>query len=334
MHRLALAVCAAAFAAASNAAAAAQSPRSSLAAPAFELTLRAAASTRGVDVTIADLCDVSPVGPEAAVIGQVRFGPAPVPGFTRTVSRTEVLQSLAAAGFNASAFALRGATESLVQTVVVEVPGQDVLDAATAVLRALLAAEGGDVEIEPPARLRLLQAPPGRQSQELRARVRGDQTGPTSAVVDVAIVVDGEDYKTLQLNFKLTRYHQVLKTIGTLRAGTPLGPENLQLVREPLALHTGLYLDSFAQVSGQIAKRNLQPSQRLSLGDVTPPAVVHRGEIVTVVMTSGRVKVTCKAMVNHDAAVGERVTVTNTESRAQITGIAAAPGTVVVTTAR
>jgi flagella basal body P-ring formation protein FlgA len=186
------------------------------------------------------------------------------------------------------------------------------------------------VEFEAPTRLRLVQAPPGRRSQELVARVRGNRTGTDTAVVDVDVMVDGASAKRVPVQFKLTRYQQVLKTNGAIRAGTPLGADNLTVVREPVAQVTGLWLNTIEQVQGLNAARNLQANARVTLGDAVPPAVIHRGDIVTVVLTQGRVKVTAKAIANHDAALGARATLTNLNSRSALTGTVAAPGLVIV----
>lgn len=295
-----------------------------------ELRLRPAVAARGLDVTIGELCEVLPAAGEGLAIARLPFGPAPGGGYTRTVLRSEIVQALAAAGRSVAHVRLTGADEVVVQAVLVDVPSTDVVEAATVSLQALLAVEGGDVEVEAPTRLRHVQAPPGRRSLELRGRVRGNRMQPTSAVVDVEVLVDGEVHKRVPVQFELRRFHTVLKTAGSIRAGTPLGADNLVLAREPMAQVTGLWLDAFAQVDGLIAARDLPPNQRLTLGDAAPPALVHRGETVTVVLTRGRVKVTAKAIANHDAPLGGRVTLTNLQSRGQMAGVVQAPGLVVV----
>jgi flagella basal body P-ring formation protein FlgA len=300
--------------------------------PPFTLELRQSVLVRGLAVTIGDLAVVSPPGQDALAVEALRFAPAPVPGYARTVTRSELLQSLVAAGHAAGSFRCTGAVETLVQAVVVEVPAPALIDAAEAVLQALLAEEGGDVEWALAGRLRSVQAAPGRRSQDLKARVRGGATHASSAVVDVEVLVDGEIQKTVPVQFDLVRFQPVLQVTGTVRAGTPLGPENLAVARRKLAQTTGLFLTSFEQVRGQIARRNLQPNQLLTLGDVGAPALIRKGEVVTVVITRGRVKVTTRALANHDAGRGETITVTNAQTRAQITGVAEASGTVVVPT--
>lgn len=296
----------------------------------IDVRIRVGATVRGTEVTIGELCEITPVNRDTLEITKLVFAPAPISGRARTVTRTEIVQSLAAAGHDVGKFTFSGPAEIVVQPVLVEVPATEILDAATAALHALVALEGGDVDIEAPTRMRRVDAPPGRHGRDLLARVRGGRSGPTSAVVDVDVLVDGKLFKRVPVQFKLQRYQMILKTVAPVRKGAPLGPQNLEIVREPLAQATGLYLTRFDDVAGMIAARNLQSNSRLTLGDTAPPAVVRRGEVVTVVLTHGRVKVTAKAIANHDAPMAARITLTNMRSRGTLTGVVAAPGLVVV----
>lgn len=295
-----------------------------------ELRMRTTTSVRGLDVTLADLCDITPLDATGIALGDLRFSQSPVNGHARSVGRTEIVQAIAAAGRDLASVKLTGADEVVVQAIVAEIPAGEFVDVATTALQAVLATEGGDVEFEPPTQLRIVQAPPGRRSQELSARVRGGATGPNSAVVDVDVLVDGASFRKIPVTFKLTRFQNVLRTIAPVRAGTPLGPDNLALVREAMAQANGAFINNMVQVDGMVASRDLTSKQRLMLSDFAPPALIHKGDIVTVVMTNGRVKVTTKAIANHDAALGARITLTNATSRSLITGMVAQAGLVIV----
>lgn len=337
-HHFALVVALAAFAlpAAAQAPAPAAFERDPAAArppvPAFEVELKSSVLARGLEVTLGELVDITPPGTDALAIGRLRFGPSPAPGFPRTVTRTDLMQTLAANGHAVANFRFRGASETLLQTVAVEVSPVALAEAATTVLEALIALDGADVEFEVQSRLRSLQVPPGHRSQELRARVRNGTLQASSAVVDVEVLVDDQPARTVPVQFKLTRFQAVLKVQGSVRQGTRLGPDNVTLGREKVTQTAGLYLVALDQVTDMIARRDLKPGQLLTLNDVAAPAVIRKGEIVTVVITRGRVKVTVRAIANQDAALGERITCVNMQSRSLITGIAAASGTVVVPT--
>ena len=110
----------------------------------------------------------------------------------------------------------------------------------------------------------------------------------------------------------------------------PIGPEYFTLSRERLDQTNGLYLTSMEQVVGKVARRNLQPNQLLMLSDVAEPALIRRGDLVTLIITKGRVKIETQAIANNDAVRGERVNVISTGTRASLTGIAEASGTVVI----
>src|SRR5690606_40828362 len=163
-----------------------------------------------------DLCEITPMNAQTMALAEIRFGPAPQNGYARAVTRTDVIRALAGAGIQLKTVNLTGGQEVSVQSFAIEIPQLDLMDAATASLQAQLTAEGGDVEFEAPLKLRRVTAPPGRVSQDLRARVRNTQTSLSSAVVDVEILVDGELFKKIPVHFKLQRYHRVLKTTGTI----------------------------------------------------------------------------------------------------------------------
>lgn len=295
-----------------------------------ELRIKPAVMVRGMHVQVGDLCEITPLNATTQAISEIRFGPAPRGGFARTVDRTDVVRMLAAAGVPLATVQLSGSPEVVVQGLMVDVPPQQVLDAATVSLQALLETEGGDVEFELPNDLRRLQAPPGRVSQELRARVRDNRTQPTFAIVDVEVLIDGEVFQKLPVRYHLTRYQRVLKTIGPIERETPLGPENVALVREPMAQVGGMILTDMKDIAGMTASRRLTRDRVLMLGDIEPPAVIRAGDVVTVVLTRGRIKITASAIANHDAALGARIHLTNPKSRAQVLGTVYAPGMVVV----
>lgn len=298
--------------------------------PTYELSLHETAQVRGVDVTIGDLVDITPTDTESLLISSLRFASAPTPGHLRTVSRAELLQSLVGSGYAAATFRLRGSTECAVQTLVVAIGQAEVVEHATTVLEAVLQQEGGDVEFELASPVRSYQVQPGRRSQELRARVRGGATNPNTAVVDVEVLVDDVVAKTIPVQWKLNRYHNIVKTTVTVPAGMPLGPEFVTLSRERIDQTNGLFLTTLDQVAGKVTRRALKPNQLLMLSDVSEPALIHRGDIVTVVLTKGRVKIETEGIANNDAVRGGRVTVTTAGARASLTGVAEASGTVVI----
>src|SRR5688572_29406770 len=96
--------------------------------PAFELVLKNTALVRGADIRIADLCDISPAGQDAFKLGQLVFARTPAAGYTRSVNRSEILQTLATAGHPAGRFQLKGPLEVVVQGAFTEVPAHEIAE--------------------------------------------------------------------------------------------------------------------------------------------------------------------------------------------------------------
>ena len=298
-----------------------------------QIVCKSRALIRGTRILVGDLVDILPPGEEAHRIGQIPFGLRPASGFSRIVTVHEILQCMVMAGEPAEGLEMKGAREVVVQPVHTEVKPQEIREAADLVLQVAIAQEQNvDVEIDLLTRLKHLRVPPGREGVDFKARVRDGQIGLSTAVVDLAILVDGEVYKTIPLQYKLRRYHQVLKVGRTIRKGEPLTQGNLDLVRQEIAQASGLYLESFEDVMGKVARRNLQPNRLLYLGDITDPAIVYRGQLVTVIATNGRVRVTVQGIANQDGAKGDIVSVTNQSSGGVISAVVHGPGVVVVPT--
>jgi flagella basal body P-ring formation protein FlgA len=297
----------------------------------IEIVCRSQAMVRGTRILVGDLVDILPPGEQAHRIAQIPFGPRPASGFSRIVTRHEVLQKVVMAGENASLLHVTGAREIVVQPAYTEIAVQEVRDAADLALRVAISAEqGADVEFDLVTRVRQFKVPPGRDGVDFKARVRPGQVGMTTALVDLTILVDDEAYKVIPLQYKLNRYHQILQVDRTIQKGQPLSQSNLIQVRELLGQSSGLYLQSFADVQGKVARRDLQANRTLNLGDIADPAVVFRGQLVIAVATRGPIKVTIQGIANADGAKGDVITVTNPSSGQVLSAVVNGPGVVVV----
>ena len=81
---------------------------------------------------------------------------------------------------------------------------------------------------------------------------------------------------------------------------------------------------------GQEARVALYAGRPLRPGDVGPPALVGRNDIVALVYTTQLLRITAEGRALDRAAAGEQVRVMNMSSRATVTGIVRADGSVEV----
>jgi len=302
-------------------------------APTVEVRCRSQALVRGVDVLLQDVADVATDDPVlAARLAEVSFGRRPARGFNRTLPQTGVRAQLSLAGLALDQFSVSGASETVVQSVHATVQPQELIDVAEPILRAALDQEPQDVEFELATKLMAIEVPPGRRSFDLRGRLRGDVVQTTSAVVEVAVMVDDAEFKVVGLPYRLRRFGKALVVIEPVRREAPLSPQVLEVKR--LELSPGaetLHVADFERVRGMVAARDLRRGQVLRLSDLAAPAVIRPKDPVVVVIDRGRVQVTTRGIALRSAAVGDRVDVVTGNGRI-LQAVARGTGVVAVET--
>ena len=87
---------------------------------------------------------------------------------------------------------------------------------------------------------------------------------------------------------------------------------------------------SIADVAGLEARSIIYAGRAIMPGQVGPPALVHRNQLVKLIYRRGGLSITADGRALGRAGRGEAVRVMNTASRATVTGIVAAPGIVKV----
>lgn len=113
---------------------------------------------------------------------------------------------------------------------------------------------------------------------------------------------------------------------GTIRGQHMIGPNDVTLVDAT----TPGALDDLALAIGMEARVNLFPGRPIRPGDLRPPAIVERNDIVTLRFQHGGLLVITEGRAMDRAAEGEPLRVLNLSSRNTVTATATAPGLVTV----
>lgn len=113
----------------------------------------------------------------------------------------------------------------------------------------------------------------------------------------------------------------------TLRAGTVLTGEDLALIADDVP---GA-LASLDDALGQEARVNLYAGRPIRAGEVGPPAIVERNQIVTLVYDQSGLTIATDGRVLDRGGVGDRIRVMNLQSRSTVTGTVGEDGNVYVT---
>lgn len=121
-------------------------------------------------------------------------------------------------------------------------------------------------------------------------------------------------------------YADTVIAAGTIRGATLIGPSDVSLVEGDTP---GAVSDP-AQVIGMEARINLYPGRPIRTGDLRPPAIVERNEIVTIRYEHGGLLVITEGRAMDRAAQGEPLRVLNLSSRQTVTATAMSHGLVSV----
>ena len=296
------------------------------------ITLKSDTRLRGTKILLRDIAVIQSADPRIVQrLRRISLGPRPHYTHNRIVTRQDVSQQLYTDGILPRHFKLDGAEQVVVQSLTTILKRQEVLAVATPALEAVLALEKADVEHSVRSQLRVLRVPPGRQSLNLRARLK-HKPGPNSARIDVDVVVDGEVFKTVPIHYNLKRFHNVVVTSTVIKRNAVLGRHNIRLERRPKLLGATAHITDIRAVEGKVAARNLRSGENLTLGEFRAPAAIRKGEIVNLISISGRIKVSARVRALEDGAAGAfiRVQTLHYKGSKILTAKVHAPGVAVI----
>jgi flagella basal body P-ring formation protein FlgA len=83
-----------------------------------------------------------------------------------------------------------------------------------------------------------------------------------------------------------------------------------------------------ADLVGKTPRRAVRPGQPVRVIDVQLPIVIHKGELVTILVESRDMRLTAQGRANDDGAQGQGIRVANTRSGRVLDATVVAPGTV------
>jgi flagella basal body P-ring formation protein FlgA len=115
---------------------------------------------------------------------------------------------------------------------------------------------------------------------------------------------------------------ETLVAATTIRGSATIGPDDV-------ALQPGITpgaLRSPGDAVGMEARVNLYPGRPIMAGDLRPPAVIGRNDIVTLQYRTGAISIVTEGRALDRAAEGERLRILNLSSRVTVTAVAIGPG--------
>lgn len=292
------------------------SPAGAAPAAVGRIVVRGAATIDGDTVRLGDIADIE--GEIGADLSTLEIGEAPAPGATRTWSGTAILERLRARGVDLAAV-------RYVIPPVVHI-GRRAQEVSIATVRALVE-EHLARQLEPMgprARVRAVEVPtavvlaPGRYETRIRSAREVALTGRAPLVVE--FVQNGLPVATVNVTAQIDVFEDVYVARRGIARGAIIGSEDVVVEqRETSALPRGVVRGA-ADVIGMEARTAIGPLAPLRHDQLGVPAVVRRGDVVTLLVESSGLRISTKAEVREDAPHDGQVRVWNLGSGAEVVG--------------
>jgi flagella basal body P-ring formation protein FlgA len=278
-----------------------------LASPAQAATLRTVTTLHGPRVLLSDLFDNA--GANAARV----LGPGPAPG-GRIVVEAPQLAAIA------KQFGVDWTPSSNADRAVLDWPGRPLpREAVLDALRDALAAGGTDPKdcvidlagFTPPL------VPFDGTPQAVVSQLELDHTtGRFTAVLSVT--GDGFPPLNTRIGGRVDIMIELPVASARLPPGTVLRPEDIHLGRVRAQEANREVARTLQQAIGLQVRYQIAAGQPLPLGDLTPPALVHRGTHVLMLLDSPGITLSAQGIALESGALGERIHVLNPVSRATL----------------
>jgi len=304
-----------------------------------EIRLRGECQPAGSLVRLSDLADITAVeADQAATLGELELFPVPPRGQNRVIRSREVQDALSLLGLNLAEHRFSGASQTRVQgrprtlpaaprvTALSRVPRQQAEDRVRAVLCQWLRDEidpepAWEVAFELSEEQRTMVA----SSPELVVEDR-DLQGPDEMTFRLASG-EGRQATRFQVPAKVSLSPGVARAVRPLAKGTIVTEADIEVVPQNTATATRQGLAGPDVVLGAELTRAVLADQFLTVQDVRQPLLVRKGELVTVYVLSGGIRIRTEARAQQEGSRGEAITVESLLTRQRFTATVVGPQT-------
>jgi flagella basal body P-ring formation protein FlgA len=117
---------------------------------------------------------------------------------------------------------------------------------------------------------------------------------------------------------------------GGLRAGDMISADDLSYVEMRNSDISSSTIVSAEKLIGQMPRRAIAAMRPVTAADIEAPALVKRGELVTVALQNGALNLTLQGKALQNGSEGDIVRIVNTASNRMLEGVVTGPQTVTI----
>jgi flagella basal body P-ring formation protein FlgA len=279
--------------------------------------LNAQATVKGQVVHLGDVARIA--GSEASRLSGVELGPAPLPGYSRSLSADYIRIRLKQQKLDPEVIAADSATMCRITAASQKLSRDEILQTALKALQDKVETGEGRISIEPISQPREMTLPVGKL--DIVADAMDANPGVSTRRVHVQVMVDGKSFGQMDLMMRVRRYVKIAVAKATIQRGDVLSADRVAYEERDL---TGLPDDVIREgesLDGLQAAQIIAPKAPITHTSAAAPAALHRGDAITLRGRAGRIVVSSPGVASEDGRIGQTIRVKNTTSNKETRGV-------------
>jgi flagella basal body P-ring formation protein FlgA len=281
------------------------------------ITVASEAQVQGPKITLGEVAELQ--GEPADTVARMRqviLGQAPSAGVERQLSQSSIVTQLKHQGFALQSVQLQGAPQVRVRRAVQRLDPQPMEAVVRQALSRRLSQTPRRTSIGDIRGLSTVFVPPGPVQYEVTVPERKALLGPTPFTL--AIHVAGKVEKQLNGTAYIAMTQEVVSLVRPVAQDEIITADAVSRTQVQVTHPMRQAVAQPQDVIGKRARRSLAGNVPLSTQDVAASPVVHKGDLVRIVLEAPLVKVSTSGEVLEAGKVGDTIRVKNTSSNRQV----------------
>ncbi|MBV9521846.1 MAG: flagellar basal body P-ring formation protein FlgA [Alphaproteobacteria bacterium] len=147
--------------------------------------------------------------------------------------------------------------------------------------------------------------------------------GRVAATVSAA---EDEAAEPVRVTGRLSRMVDLPVLVHPVAPGDPIAAQDLEMIAVRADRTTQSYAAAFSDLVGKTPRRPIRLGEPIRPSDIQVPTIIHRGELVTLILQSRTMVLTAQVKALDDGGQGASIRVVNTRSGRMLDAIVSAPG--------
>ena len=273
-------------------------------------------TVRGEEVRLGDVARIDAAQPDMGQrLSVISLGDAPRPGKSRVIDRGFVLMRISQDGFSSDTVSLNIPEQVEVIRDSRQVSEAEIRKQVEDFFRQR-ALENAEVQLTDFKLLNEVILPAGDYSLTVEPPARGREMGPVGLNLSFQ-AQDGYRMKA-RATAKLEVMTEAVMSVRALERGRLIEAGDIKLAKVSLSsLPVNVSTDP-KQVIGKKLKRHIPAMTMLRSELIDEPALVLKGEVVTIYAESGGLRVTALGEAKEDGRGGDQIRITNLDSKKEV----------------